>query len=631
MASQTLETLRPAIKSPSLRPTSAQFEMTSSESDRVTNFIFEAEIYLKYFFNSKSIQEIILLELNAGRRIDFILLKETLSKLYWDQHLTNEAKFKEFIESSEGAPATEARLMEPFAELELAQTPMLLSFGIPISLTAIAAFLLSRSEVFSFYVLFFPQIFLSLKGLLSMGAGQFVFRNLEPMSLHFSIFGVYHKLIAGKRTAILPNHFLVHFAITMILAILGLSYFGRSENLIFNRFGPLTIVLLLILQIAPTKNSDLSNLYFHVQNNLKNKLSGTSPQAQNEKLAKLVFILSAGAFTLLSLIFCTYSLTMSFQYFKAKNFQFLISQAFFDIAAIAVFLDLIDQFDQLASLQSWIHSKSLSSKLKRSTKTKTNFGPLIRAIPIFDGIPEEAIEQMCQNAKLMSLKSGMRIFRSADSSTELYVVTKGQVGIYKRLSTGKSQKIIDSPEGSIFGEGGFLLGRPRTGSAYCLKNSELLVIRRPSLFAATDRTQERNLSLFQKKIWGFQALVQSEFFKDLPTETVMKLITNGQVIELPAQNRVISQGDASDSIWVIIQGECDAIIEQKRVRKMKSKEVFGEIGVLWNSKRTSSVVTCGPSILLKIPAKHVWELLAQNLNVAMALQLIGEQRLKSTS
>ena len=153
MASQTLETLRPAIKSPSLMPTSTHFEMTSSESDRVTNFIFEAEIYLKYFFNSKSIQEIILLELNAGRRIDFILLKETLSRLYWDQHLTNEAKFKEFIESSEGAPATEARLMEPFAELELAQTPMLLSFGIPISLTAIAVFLLSRSEVFSFYVL----------------------------------------------------------------------------------------------------------------------------------------------------------------------------------------------------------------------------------------------------------------------------------------------------------------------------------------------------------------------------------------------------------------------------------------------------------------------------------------------
>ena len=66
MASQTLETLRPAIKSPRLIPTSTHFEMTSSENDRVTNFIFEAEIYLKYFFNSKCIQEIILIVLSQN-------------------------------------------------------------------------------------------------------------------------------------------------------------------------------------------------------------------------------------------------------------------------------------------------------------------------------------------------------------------------------------------------------------------------------------------------------------------------------------------------------------------------------------------------------------------------------------
>ncbi len=329
----------------------------------------------------------------------------------------------------------------------------------------------------------------------------------------------------------------------------------------------------------------------------------------------------------MSIGFCVYCAFLSIQFLITKNYVFLVYTIIFDLAAIGVLVDLTDQF---FVNRHWYQAKHLAARLKGSLTKHKDVQQMIRAIPIFEGLPEAALKQMVQSSKILQMNSGERICKHGDRTSDLYVVITGKVGIFRKETNGKTEKIIEINEGSIFGEGAFLLDRSRVGSAYCLKKTALLAIKRPKIVATSERLQEQNLSLFQKKIWGFQALAHSELFNEIPSEALMQLINNCEVKSVAEQSLVIRQGDFSDSLWIIVQGQCQVITDKGPIRDMHAKDIFGEIGLLWNSPRTSSVVTTAPCVLLKLSANHFWELMAQNLNLAIALQVLGESRLKLT-
>ncbi len=631
-AIQTIETLKTSLGTSRISKVDDHIEFSNDQSDKNTIFKPEAEIYLHYFMRGHNIQEIIIQENAIGRRVDFILLKEILSKLYWHHHLINHNEFTEAIEGSEGVPAFDSLISDPLVDLNIDKAMNPILFFIPIVLAMLALKLLLKEEASSFYILFFPQIFLSLKGLLSIGASRLIFKNLEPTSLHFSLLGIYYKLSPGKRTSISPAQFCVHLFILLGLGVAGLVFFHHSTDPIFFRFGPIMCALLLVINLSPVHNTDLSNLNFRIQNNIRRRVGLAINESSEDRRSQRLFRATTIIYNLLAIIFCAYCAASSIQLVMSKNIVSLIYQIIFDIAAVGIFFDLIDQFEKVFSGKPWYQARHFASRFKASLKNykkNKNMYGLIRAIPIFEGMPEEAFTQMAQTSRMIELSPGSRVCQDGDTTTSLYVVVEGQVGIFKRQANGKKQKIIDINEGSIFGEGAFLLGRPRIGSAYCLKKTTLLEIKRPKAFAASDRTQEKNLSLFQKKIWGFQALTQSEFFKELPSEAVMQLINHGEVLEMEPQTYVVQQGERSDSLWIIVQGQCKALVDGKPVRDMLAKDVFGEIGLLWNTLRTSSVLTTVPSILLRVNANQVWELMGHNLNIAIALQELGEARLNT--
>ena len=629
---QRLENLKLVLKDVELHRHAQQIELSSGQSDKVATFKIEAELYLHSFIRGLNIQEIIQQENASGRHVDFVLLKDILSKLYWQHHLVNEAEFAEAIECSEGVPAFDSLIADPLVDLSLDHSTNPILFCIPIALSAMALKLLLQDEVSSFFILFFPQVFLTIKGLLSIAVSRFFFKNLEPTSLHFSLLGIYYKLSPGRRTVISGLQFLFHLVILLGAGAVSLLYFHQSKDIIFLRFGPLATCLLLIIHLSPIHNTDLSNLNFQIQNNVRKRLGIAAIETNNDKFSRGLYRMTTLLYNVLALAFCTYCAVSSIQLVMTKNMVFLIYQIVFDIAAIALFFDFIDQFEKIFESHYWSQTRYLASKFKASLKNYKNskdMSPLIRSIPIFEGIPEETYRQMTQSSKMIEMKPGSRVCKEGDTSTDMYVVIEGQVGIFKKQKNGKTQKVIDINEGSIFGEGAFLLGKPRSGSAYCLKKTRLLVIKRPQAFVTSDRTQEKNLTQFQKKIWGFQALAQSEFFKELPSEAVMQLINHGEVLDIAPQTYVVKQGDPSDSLWVIIQGQCTAVVDGKPVRDMTAKDVFGEIGLLWSTLRTSSVVTSSSSVLLRVNATQVWELMAHNLNIGIALQELGEQRLQS--
>ncbi len=103
--------------------------------------------------------------------------------------------------------------------------------------------------------------------------------------------------------------------------------------------------------------------------------------------------------------------------------------------------------------------------------------------------------------------------------------------------------------------------------------------------------------------------------------------SSSQLYELPTNQTVIKQNDLSDSLWVVVEGECRAANNGVARGDLKSGDIFGEIGVIFNTRRTATIFTVKPSILLKIEATHMYQILSSNLNLAVDLQTLASERL----
>ena len=73
------------------------------------------------------------------------------------------------------------------------------------------------------------------------------------------------------------------------------------------------------------------------------------------------------------------------------------------------------------------------------------------------------------------------------------------------------------------------------------------------------------------------------------------------------------QGDFSDSIWLIVEGKFEFFIDGKSQRALGKGSVFGEIGVIWNARRTTSVAAASKAVVIQIPADDLRFLMSQNL------------------
>ena len=104
-----------------------------------------------------------------------------------------------------------------------------------------------------------------------------------------------------------------------------------------------------------------------------------------------------------------------------------------------------------------------------------------------------------------------------------------------------------------------------------------------------------------------QTIQENPIFASLTTAEAEELASLCEVLILPPEYRLFSQGQIADDMYVLFKGECKllvrptAIADEIEVGRLGKGEVFGEMGVLEKEPRSASVVTSVDSILLKIP------------------------------
>ena len=101
----------------------------------------------------------------------------------------------------------------------------------------------------------------------------------------------------------------------------------------------------------------------------------------------------------------------------------------------------------------------------------------------------------------------------------------------------------------------------------------------------------------------------------------MKTIKLGQTtkILLKEGDKLFSQGDQGDSAYMIVYGHVDVLVDDKKKGAMRDGELFGELALLLNQKRSATIVAGTATELVSISKDNLNELISSGSEAAQKL------------
>ncbi len=269
-------------------------------------------------------------------------------------------------------------------------------------------------------------------------------------------------------------------------------------------------------------------------------------------------------------------------------------------------------------------AKFLVAPIKSSSRVAAEN---IYQLPFFRSLQKELSDFLMSQAYINTYSAESYVCQTGEASRDLYVLLKGELGIYTQAPTFK-QFISILSESSVFGEAGFLLGEKRTADVIALKASEVLVV--PYQAEVLDRFLNREKAqALQQRFWVQHALLKSDFFKSTPSDCLDALTFSGKIEDYLDQQVVFQQGQIGDSAFVVIQGSLAILQDGKLINTLPQGSFLGEVALMMNNgKRSATAVAQRNTKLLKIGRPEFYSLLAKNIYLAKEFQILADQRLQ---
>ena len=117
-------------------------------------------------------------------------------------------------------------------------------------------------------------------------------------------------------------------------------------------------------------------------------------------------------------------------------------------------------------------------------------------------------------------------------------------------------------------------------------------------------------------------LASTPLFGDLDSASLHTLIRRVRVVILEADQVLFRQGDAANSLYVIVEGAVVPIAEGTPRRKLAVLErgaFFGEIGLMAKQPRNATIEALVDTKLLAIDRRVLWDLIAKQPSVAKSI------------
>jgi CRP/FNR family cyclic AMP-dependent transcriptional regulator len=192
---------------------------------------------------------------------------------------------------------------------------------------------------------------------------------------------------------------------------------------------------------------------------------------------------------------------------------------------------------------------------------------LLAGTELFEGLDDEVIEQLSEQATQQTLRRNDVIFAEGDESDALFVVSTGRVAIANKSVDGRESVVALMEPGDLFGEMALFDGRGRSAEARALEQSVVVSIPfAPIRKLYEDHPEQlwRVVRLLAGRIRNMDEALADAVFLDVTGRTAKRLL------ELA--------GDKDEFVLPITQEELAGMVGASRERVNKAIAAFIRLG-----------------------------------------------------
>jgi CRP-like cAMP-binding protein len=203
---------------------------------------------------------------------------------------------------------------------------------------------------------------------------------------------------------------------------------------------------------------------------------------------------------------------------------------------------------------------------------------------------------------LFTISPGHVLFREGDVGNFFYIVRAGELNL--NLPDLKQTKTIK--KGDTFGELALIQKTQRSGTVRSTTVTEIYCL---------DGT------IFRDIVKKINSVDQDErnfiikfisIFKGLTSVQISGIAQNMIKCEFKEGDTVLAEGDRSESLFIIRDGNVSCIKNEKEIKRLGSKDYFGESSILFQTKRSMSIVSVKTTVCYQITKSLLQETLGEN-------------------
>lgn len=213
---------------------------------------------------------------------------------------------------------------------------------------------------------------------------------------------------------------------------------------------------------------------------------------------------------------------------------------------------------------------------------------LIDALPLFEEVPVEALNELAGRVRLRSMAPGQPVVRQGDRPDAFYVVRHGFLEVIEEdPETGNERVLATLERGESFGELGLVEQAPRAATVRAAEQAEIFQVDKGTFDQLL--AEMAHVPDFAPTLQAAAELRSLPPFAHLDQAGITELREHGSWVSIAPSESVVEEGEIGDAFYAIASGQVEVVRNGTRIRTLGPGSFFGEVALLLDVPRTATV------------------------------------------
>ncbi len=227
-------------------------------------------------------------------------------------------------------------------------------------------------------------------------------------------------------------------------------------------------------------------------------------------------------------------------------------------------------------------------RFRLESKWRVEAGELIDALPLFDDVPVDVLNELAGSVQLKHVSRGQPVVRQGERATAFYVVRRGTLHVVEEDRENNNERVIRTlGRGESFGELAVLTSATRRATVRAAEDAEVFEIDKSSF----DRLLASMIHVpqFAPTFQDMAELRELPCFQHLEQDELSELLEHGEWTTVDAGATIVKKGAVADTFYAIGSGQVDVLEGRTVMATLGPGSYFGEVGLLRHVRRTATV------------------------------------------